>query len=99
MCFYCVGFLFFNVWWDFADVPFEREAFSFLFLFLAREDQLLYRRHTNPIYFLSATAKRVLSCVKGPHYLPHVSAVLRNSFLNIFSLRHSKSMICDTASY
>lgn len=69
------------------------------FNFLAREDQLLYRGHTNPIYFLSAIAKWVLFVVKGPHYLPHVLALFRNIFQNISSFQPWKSVICDVASY
>lgn len=79
MYFCCVVFLFFNVCWDFADVPFEIEAFSFFSKSRPAVVQETY---------LSAIAKRVLFGVKGPHYLPHVSAVLRNIFQNIFSLQY-----------
>lgn len=54
------------------------------FHFLPRYNQLLYKRHRNPIYFLSAIANQVLLGVRGPRYLPHVAVVLRNIVQNIF---------------
>lgn len=86
--------LFFNVWWDFADVPFEKEAFSF---FSERSPAVVQGTYRSHLLLVSYRDLGTFWC-KRPSLPAMCLSYIEKYFPHIFFFHHWKSLVCDTAS-